>query len=66
MPLIPLDKEHFYFTFGLEGPITLNRFVDESIYKPEVVFIDRIKNSGKFETAVLSLQKCDVKNFGNN
>ena len=69
MPLIHLDKEHFYFAFGLEDPITLNRFVDESIYKPEVVFIDRIKNNGEFETVVkeeLSLEKCDVKNFGNN
>ena len=69
MPLIHLDKEHFYFAFGLEDPITLNRFVDESIYKPEVVFIDRIKNNGEFETVAkeeLSLEKCDVKNFGNN
>ena len=43
MPVINLDKNYFYFAFGLENPKTLNRFVDESIYIPEVVYIDRAK-----------------------
>ena len=35
MPVINLDKNYFYFAFGLENPKTLNRFVDESIYIPK-------------------------------
>ena len=69
MPLIELDKDKFYFAFGLEDPVTLNRFVDETIYKAEVVFIDRIKVNGEFVTTTrnnLELEKCDVENFGKN
>lgn len=43
MPIIDLDKNSFYFAFGLEEPNTSNRFVDESIYYTEVLFIDRVK-----------------------
>ena len=69
MPIIDINKEQFYFAFGLEDPVTLNRFVDETIYKAEVVFIDREKVNGEFKnTAIeeLSLEKCDVANFGKN
>ena len=69
MPIITLDKNYFYFAFGLEDPATLNRFVDETVYKAEVVFIDRDKKNGEFETIArnnLPLEKCNVENFGKN
>ena len=69
MPYIELDKNSFYFAFGLEDPVTLNRFVDETIYKAEVVFIDRVKINGEFVTIArdtLALEKCKVENFGKN
>ena len=67
MPIINLEKNNFYFAFGLENPKTLNRFVDESIYIPEVVYIDRAKINGKFKTVNrinLSLEKCQEGIFG--
>ena len=69
MPYININKNSFYFAFGLEDPVTLNRFVNETIYKAEVVFIDRVKKNGEFETIVkdeLPLEKCNVENFGKN
>ena len=62
MPLINVDRNYFYFAFGLEDPESLNRFVDETIYKPEVVFIDRIKVDGEFKTIGrqnLPIGRCD-------
>ena len=67
MPVINLDKNNFYFAFGLENPKTLNRFVDESIYIPEVVYIDRAKINGKFKTInsmTLPVEKCQEGIFG--
>ncbi len=67
MPIINLEKNNFYFAFGLENPKTLNRFVDESIYIPEVVYIDRAKINGKFKTInslVLPIEKCQEGIFG--
>ena len=67
MPIINLDKNNFYFAFGLENPKTLNRFVDESIYIPEVVYIDRAKINGKFKTInslTLPFEKCQEGIFG--
>ena len=69
MPFISLDKKFFYFAFGLEDPISLNRFVDETIYEVEVVFIDKAKINGKFETLsnkTLPIEKCKEENFGQN
>ena len=47
--------------------MTLNRFVDESIYIPEVVYIDRAKINGEFETINkrdIKLEICNESNFG--
>ena len=69
MPVIELDKENFNFAFGLEDPLTLNRFVDETIYIPEVAYIDRVKINGDFVTQtnkVLPIEKCKKENFGEN
>ncbi len=67
MPIIELDKNSFYFAFGMENPNTSNRFVDETIYRAEVLFIDRIKIDGNFKTVInkeLPLEKCKEENFG--
>ena len=69
MPFINLDRNYFYFAFGLEDPVTLNRFVDETIYTAEVVFVDRVKINGEFVTIakdILPISKCQDENFGKN
>ena len=67
IPKIGINKELFYFAFGLEHPTTFQRFIDERIYYPEVVYIERIKESGGFskrsETA-LKLERCNKLKFG--
>ena len=67
MPVINVNKDYFSFAFGLEDPVTLNRFVDESIYISEVVYIDRAKIDGQFVTINkidLPLEKCKEGTFG--
>ena len=67
MPIINVNKDYFSFAFGLEDPVTLNRFVDESIYISEVVYIDRAKIDGQFVTINkidLPLEKCKEGTFG--
>ena len=50
MPFINIDKNDFYFAFGLKDPAISNRFVDETIYHAEVLYIDRVKINGEFNT----------------
>ena len=69
MPIININKEHFNFAFGLEDPTTLNKFVDERIYIPEVYYVDRLKINGEFVTITnqeLELEKCKQEEFGDN
>ena len=69
MPTIDLQRNYFYFAFGLEDPVTLNRFIDETIYHPEVVYVDRAKINGEFVTINkfnLELDRCKEGAFGHN
>ena len=70
MPIIHLDKSNFNFAFGLEDPITLNRFVDETIYIAEVALIDKVKINGQLvndNVTVLPIEKCkSEEDFGQN
>ena len=69
MPIININKEYFNFAFGLEDPTTLNKFVDERIYIPEVYYVDRLKINGEFVTITnqeLELEKCKQEEFGDN
>ena len=69
MPIIDINKNYFNFAFGLENPSTLNKFVDERIYIPEVSYIDRMKINGEFVTTTnkrLELEKCKQEEFGHN
>ena len=66
---ININSNSFYFAFGIEEPKTLNRFIDETIYYPEIEFTDRIKVNGDFITQAkkkLDYEKCNEKNFGEN
>ena len=68
MPSIKIDSNNLYFAFGIENPDTLNRFVDETIYYPEILYIDKIKENGEFiaKTINLDYEICKIKNFGLN
>ena len=69
IPSMNIDSNNFYFAFGLEDPISLNRFIDESIYYPQISFIYRIKENGEFITKTkknLEFENCKEENFGQN
>jgi len=69
MPSINIDANNLYFAFALEDPITSNRYIDESIYYPQILYIDRIKINGEFQTItkkILEYERCKKSNFGHN
>ena len=69
MPSMTVDSDQLYFAFGLEDPKTSNRFIDDSIYIPKIVFIDKVKINDEFVTAeqrTLEYEKCNVEKFGEN
>ena len=69
-PSIDINLNNLNFAFGLEDRISSNRFVDPSIYYPEILFLDRIKNEeGEFQTVVRKELKygiCKNNSFGDN
>ena len=69
IPKIDIDKDKFYMAFGLEDPIKLTRFIDERIYYPEVIFIERIKENGEYKKSnqtIIKVERCDKIKFGKN
>ena len=69
MPSINITKDQLYFAFGLEEPLTSNRFIDERIYIPKVAFIEKVKVGDELvtvNTTQLPLEKCNETNFGTN
>ena len=69
MPFIDLNSNILYFAFGLEDPLTMNRFIDDSIYIPKIVFVDKAKINDELVTVYqqnLEIEKCNVINFGEN
>ena len=69
MPSIHVNKDQFYFAFGLEEPITSNRFIDDGIYIPKVAFVEKIKVNDELvtiKTTQLPLERCNESNFGEN
>ena len=67
IPSIEINNDLFYISFGLEYPDTLTKFIDESIYYPEALFIEKIKENGEFilkSEKILNIERCDIKNFG--
>ena len=69
MPSIQVDKSQLYFAFGLEEPLSSNRFIDEGIYVPKVAFVEKVKQNDELvtvNTTQLPLERCNVENFGEN
>ena len=69
IPIIEVDPNLIYFAFGLEDPMTSNRFIDETIYTVKIVFFDRHKIEGEFQTVdrkELDFEQCKENNFGEN
>jgi len=67
MPSIDINSDRFYFAFGLEDPSTSSRFIDNSIYIPRIVFVDKVKVNDELVTAnqiTLEYEKCKVEKFG--
>ena len=67
MPSIEINSDKFYFAFGLEDPSTSSRFIDERIYYPKIVFVDKVKVNDELVTAkqiTLEYEKCKVEKFG--
>lgn len=67
MPFIELDSNTLYFAFGLEDPQTNNRFIDNSIYIPKIVFVNKEKINDELVTVyqkTMDIEKCNVLNFG--
>ena len=69
MPSINVDVNQLYFAFGLEDPLTSNRFIDEGIYIPKVAFVEKVKINDELitvNTTNLPLEICKESNFGEN
>ena len=69
IPSIDINNDLFYIAFGIEHPTKLTRFIDESIYYPEVLFIEKIKENGEFikKTEIaLDVERCNNIKFGKN
>jgi len=67
MPSININSDQFYFAFGLEDPSTSSRFIDDRIYIPKIVFVDKVKVNDELVTAnqiTLEYEKCNVEKFG--
>lgn len=66
-PNIDVNPTSIYFAFGLEDPITSNRFVDETIYFPKIIYFDREKIKGEFQTVnrrEMDFEVCKEEGFG--
>ena len=50
IPVANINTSSIYFAFGLENPNTSNRFIDETIYYPKLLFFEREKVNGEFQT----------------
>ena len=67
IPSLNISPKTLYFAFGLEDPKTSNRFIDESIYYPTLLFFDRVKVNGEFITTKrveLDYEPCKEEKFG--
>jgi len=66
IPIFEVNQNIIYFAFGLEDK-SANRFVDETIYFPKILYFNRTKLNGDFqntERRELEYEICNVDNFG--
>ena len=69
IPVANINSSSLYFAFGLENPNTSNRFIDETIYYPKLLFFERKKENGEFQTIIrieLEYEPCIGEKFGEN
>ena len=68
VPEMRINSNNFYFAFGVENYLTgFTRFIDETIYFPKVLFINKIKEGSTFkeiEENLLDYERCDESKFG--
>ena len=67
IPSLNISPKTLYFAFGLKDPKTSNRFIDESIYYPTLLFFDTMKVNGEFITTKrveLDYEPCKEEKFG--
>ena len=69
-PSIDISSNDINIAFGLEDPLTSNKYIDPSIYSPEIIFFDRVKEEdGEFKTVdrrELKYDRCKKDSFGEN
>ena len=67
-PNIKLTPDKFYGGFALGNPLTLETFVDNTIYTVSVIFMDGQKINGQwnFIPTPLKLETCKLERFGEN
>ena len=64
-----INNDIFNFAFGLEHPTTLKRFIDETIYYPQVLYVEKIKENGEYinqTETILDFEKCSNDKFPKN
>ena len=69
IPSIVINNDIFYIAFGIEHPTKSTRFIDERIYYPEVLFIEKTKENGEFvikKETTLNVERCSNIKFGKN
>ena len=70
-PRIDINPSVIYFAFGLEDPNSSSRFIDETIFHPKILFLDKNKDkeNGDFITSEikeLEYEVCEKEKFGEN
>ena len=69
IPSININNDLFYISFGLEQSNKLSKFIDETIYYPEVLYIEQIKENGEYKITseqILNIERCNIEKFGEN
>ena len=67
IPSIEINSDLFYISFGLEHSKKLSKFIDETIYYPEVLLIEQIKENGEYinkSEQILNVERCNIEKFG--
>ena len=67
-PKIQLSNDKFYGGFALGNPLTLEPFVDDSIYFVRAFYISRIKQGDgwNIQKTPLQIETCKLEKFGEN
>ena len=65
-PSLHANSTNIYFAFGIENSSSSIRFIDETIYYSQILYIDRVKRNWEFYTAYkeeLHYERCDQGKF---